>query len=72
MIPDVSVSFYRFMQFTIAVIGIQFELVGFHGIVPATELMRQSKPVGLETISGLGSPSHRLETAPTGSDTSVS
>ena len=30
MIPDRSVSFYRFMQITIAVIGIHFELVGFH------------------------------------------
>ena len=32
VIPDRSVSFYRLMQITIAVIGIQFELVGFHGI----------------------------------------
>ena len=32
MIPHRSVSFYRLMQLTIAVIGIQFELVGFHGV----------------------------------------
>ena len=30
MIPDVSVSIYRFVQFTIPVIAIQLELVGFH------------------------------------------
>ncbi len=30
MIPDRSVSVYRLMQFTITVIRIHFELVGFH------------------------------------------
>ena len=30
MIPDVSVSVYGLVQVTIAVIAIQFELVGFH------------------------------------------
>ena len=33
MIPDRSVTVYRLVQFTIAVIRIQFELVGLHGIV---------------------------------------
>ena len=30
MIPDVSMTIYRLMQLTIAVIGIQLKLVGFH------------------------------------------
>ena len=30
MIPDVSVSVYCLVQFTIAVIAIQLELIGFH------------------------------------------
>ena len=30
VIPDVTVSVYRLVQFTIAVITIQLELVGFH------------------------------------------
>ena len=30
MIPDVSMTIYRFMQLTIAGIGIQPKLVGFH------------------------------------------
>ena len=33
MIPDMSVSVYGLVQFTITVIGIQLELVGLHGIV---------------------------------------
>ena len=37
MIPYMRVSFYRLMQFTIAVIGIQFELLGFHSIGPTTK-----------------------------------
>ena len=30
IIPDVSMTIYRLMQLTIAVIGIQLKLVGFH------------------------------------------
>ena len=30
MIPDVSMTIYRLMQLTIAVIGMQLKLVGFH------------------------------------------
>ena len=30
MIPHLSMTIYRFMQFTIPVIGIQLKLVGFH------------------------------------------
>ena len=30
VIPDMSVSIYRLVQLTIAVIAIQLELVGFH------------------------------------------
>ena len=33
VIPHVSMAIYRFLQFTIPVIAIYFELVGFHGIV---------------------------------------
>ena len=32
VIPDMSMTVYRLVQFTIPVIAIQFELVGFHGI----------------------------------------
>ena len=32
MIPDMSMTVYRLVQFTITVIRIQLELVGFHGM----------------------------------------
>ena len=32
VIPDMSMTVYRLVQFTIPVIRIQLELVGFHGI----------------------------------------
>ena len=32
VIPDRSMSVYRLMQFAVAVIGIQLELVGCHGV----------------------------------------
>lgn len=32
MIPYVGMTVYRFVQFTITVIAIQFEFVGFHGL----------------------------------------
>ena len=33
MIPDMSMSVYGLVQFTIPVIAIQFELVGLHGTI---------------------------------------
>ena len=49
VIPHMSVSVYGLVQFTIAVIAIQLELVGLHGIV-FLSFMSFSRDVGAPIV----------------------